>query len=122
MIDEIARALIVRFGGPKGQPAEYYRQLVIAVLFTFATLMAVVLAIESKFTTVFWCCLLISVTSFVVSTRRVGLLAVLFGFAALRFAFGFVITFRSTMLIATVLCALLAFIAHRSDRERHSAL
>lgn len=97
----------------------FYRDLALSGPFTFGGLIALFLGFETKFTPVFWVCLVVATAAILVATKRRVLIAGLFLFAAVRFVVVFVMSRSVTILGVAALCALIAFAIVATDKSEY---
>jgi hypothetical protein len=102
--------VLERYGILRGQPAHYYRDSVLSVLFMPAIVVAISLAEVGRFDGLFISCVGLSVACWLLARTTRLLVLVTVGFVGFRFAFSFLLTLRPLMLVAAIVCGLLVWL------------
>jgi hypothetical protein len=119
-LDHWIARVVVFLGAPKDESPRFYRDLALSFPFVLCVVGAIFLAAESRFAIRFWVYAGIAAACGGMATKRSVLVGILFGIAAIRFTFAFVVSGRFGMLAVAALCGALALGMATLDKTGYS--
>jgi hypothetical protein len=118
MMRRIAWFLLRGLGVPEGEPADFYRDLALVILFIPTSIAVIIRLPGDRFDKSFWICAAIAAGCLLLAKRRLALCAATIGFMSVRLLLGGLFTANPVWLVAgAVLGTVVLMVVHWEGRK-----